>query len=147
MFAEDFGVFQKFAARDHGVKLGVRHKIITFPTGFSRAARPGGNGNGAHRPGKLQDFLDQSRLTRTRRPGHDEHERCNGLLRAHSMFCTCSRSFSISARISSDNPVIASASVSTPGVLDSMVFASRCISWSKKSSFLPSSPAPSTRFQ
>jgi len=37
------------------------------------------------------------------------------------MFCTCSRNFSISARISSDSAVMVSASLSTPGVFESIV--------------------------
>src|SRR5206468_12616160 len=59
------------------------------------------------------------------RSRNDHHQRRKFLPLAHSMFCTCSRSFSISALISSASPVIASASFSTPGVLDNRVFASR----------------------
>src|SRR5258707_472677 len=55
------------------------------------------------------------------------------------MFCTCSRSFSISALMSRANPLIASASLSTPAVFDSSVFASRCVSCTSKSSFFPTS--------
>ena len=71
---------------------------------------------------------------------------CCAVLNRHSTFCACSRSFSMSDLTSSARPVIARPSDSTPGVLDSSVFASRCISCNRKSSFLPASPAPASSF-
>ena len=58
------------------------------------------------------------------------------------MFCTCSRSFSISDLISSASCVISRPSASLPGVFESSVLVSRCISCRRKSSFLPTSAAP-----
>ena len=60
--------------------------------------------------------------------------------RRHSMFCTCSRAFSISAFIASPSSVIFRASPASPEVLESSVLASRFISCNRKSSFLPTSP-------
>ena len=50
------------------------------------------------RAGKLQNLLHERGFARTGRPGNDQDQR---LRLAHSMFCTCSRSFSISDLISS----------------------------------------------
>src|SRR5260370_8276860 len=146
MLAEDLGVPEKIVALDHAPEFRVGNEIITLPAGLGRAARPGGAGNGRHRSGQLQNFLHQRRLPRTGRSGHDQHQRCNLVRGGHSMFCTCSRSFSISARISSDKPVMSSASLSPPGVLQSLLFASRSIPFKSKSNFLPSSPPPSPTF-
>jgi hypothetical protein len=52
----------------------------------------------------------------------------------YSMSWTLSRNFSTSALISRAKPVIARASLSTPGVLESIVLTSRCISCNRKSS-------------
>src|SRR5262249_11683412 len=137
MPAEYTRVLQEFAAGDHGVEFRFGHVSIAFPGGLGRAAWPGGARNGLHRPRNLENFLYQSRFPGTRGSRNDEHQRFKFGGR-HSMFWTCSRNFSISARISKQSPVIARASDSTPGVLESMVFASRCISCNRKSSFLPS---------
>src|SRR5208282_925157 len=144
MLPEDTRVFQKFTPGDHGVKLSFGDEIITFSSGLGRPPGPGSTRYGRHRPRKLQYLLYQRRFSRARRAGNNQQQRRKPVLLAHSMFCTCSRNFSISAFISRAIPVIASASLSTPGVFESMVFASRCISCSRKSSFLPSSPAPSS---
>ena len=40
MFSEDARIFEEFAAGDHGVELRFGYKIIAFPAGFGRAARP-----------------------------------------------------------------------------------------------------------
>ena len=59
------------------------------------------------------------------------------------MFCTCSRNFSISDLISSAQARdFQSFALRCPGVFESSVFDSRCISCSRKSSFLPTSAAP-----
>src|SRR5690348_11681429 len=42
VIAEDARIFQKLTAGDHGIEFRFRDKIIAFPGGFGRAARPGG---------------------------------------------------------------------------------------------------------
>src|SRR5262249_28509632 len=137
MFAEDPGVFEKFAARHHGIEVRLCNEIITLPAGLRRAARPCSTGNRRHSARQLENLLHQRGFAGAGGARDNQNQRRASSLCAHSMFCTCSRSFSISALISSAKPVIARASLSTPGVLESMVLASRCISWRRKSSFLP----------
>src|SRR5690242_9543618 len=128
MFSEDPGVLEKLAARHHGVEFRLCNEIITFPARLRRAARPCSTGNRRHGSRQLENPLHQRGFAGAGWPRDNQNQRCARSLGAHSMFCTCSRSFSISALISSANPVIARASLSTPGVLESIVFASRCIS-------------------
>src|SRR4029077_9123009 len=58
----------------------------------------------------------------------------------HSTFCTCSRDFSISDFMMRPISVIFSASPARPEVFESSVWASRFISCSRNSSFLPIPP-------
>src|SRR5690348_4262669 len=62
MLAEYPGIFEEFAAGNHGAELGFRDEIIAFSTRFGRAAGPGGAGNGLHGPRHLQNPLHQSGL-------------------------------------------------------------------------------------
>src|SRR5262249_41935129 len=144
MSAKDSRVFQKFAAGHHRFEFLFGDEIITLAPGLRRAARPRSARTGSHCAWHVQETLNQSGFPRARWAGHDQDQRGQRLLCVHSMFWTCSRNFSISALISRPMLVMVRASLSTPGVLESMVLASRCISCSRKSSFLPSSPAPSS---
>src|SRR5208283_3187441 len=146
IFAEHLRIFQKITTLDHGVEFRLGDEIITFSTGFGRPAHPGSTRHRRHGSRQLQNFLHQRAFAGPRWPGDNQDQRRDSSLVAHSMFWTCSRNFSISALISRAKPVMVSASLSTPGVFDSMVLASRCISCNRKSSFFPSSPAPSSNF-
>src|SRR4029077_13087126 len=139
--SEHLCIFQKFAARHHLLEVFLGDEIVPLAVAFRTARRPRGAGNREHRSRKLQNFFHQRGFPRTGRPGDDQHQR---LRCAHSMFCTCSRSFSISDLISSARRVISSPSASLPGVFESSVFVSRWISCSRKSSFLPISEAPAS---
>src|SRR5262249_54594421 len=126
----------------HFLELRLGDKIVPFAGAFRPAWGARGGRNRQHGAGQLQNFLHERGFARTRGAGNDEDERL-GL--AHSMFCTCSRIFSISALMPSASSVISRLSASLPGVLERSVFASRCISWSRKSSFLPTSDAAASR--
>ena len=89
----------------------------------------------------LAQFVGERRLARTGRRRDDEDDS------AHSRFCTCSRAFSISDFMARPSSVMRSASPATPVVFDNRVLASRFISCSRKSSFLPTSPPPSSSEQ
>src|SRR6202158_4080826 len=146
VLSENAGVFQKLPGANPAIEFLFGNKIIPFSGAFRGAGRPGCAGYGKHRTRHFQHFLHQRGLARPRRSGNDEHQRLLCLCQRHSTFCACSRSFSISDFTSSARLVIASPSDSTPGVLDSNVFASRCISCKRKSSFLPASPALASNF-
>src|SRR5579864_4867086 len=142
--AEDVGVFQKFVRGDHLFKFFAANKVILFlvllaSAWSSRRVRD----RKIEIRNQFQQLGHQCGFTRTRRRGDDEDQRLvrNG---THSRFCTCSRDFSISAFMARPASVIFSASPARPEVFDSNVFASRFISWSKKSSFLPASPPASS---
>src|SRR5579872_1466393 len=145
MLAEDAGVLQKLPGAHPAVEFLFGYKIIPFSVTFRVPRRPRGARYREHGPRHFQHFLHQRGFPRPGRAGDDENERLLCGCERHSTFCACSRSFSISDFTSSASPVIANPSDSTPGVLDSSVLASRCISWSRKSSFFPASPAPASR--
>src|ERR1039458_9021535 len=86
----------------------------------------------------LEQFVHQRGFTRTRWRGNNVND-------AHSRFCTCSRDFSISDFISKPISVTFKASPARPEVFESRVFASRFISCSRKSIFLPTSPSWSSK--
>src|ERR1700719_230998 len=146
MPAEDLRVFEEFSTRDHRLELIRGDEIITLPAGLSRPAHPSSTRSGSHGSRHLQQTLHQRGFSRARRTRNNQNQRRENLGITHSMFCTCSRNFSISAFTSRPMPVICRASLSTPGVLESMVLASRCISCRRKSSFLRGSPALSNSF-
>src|SRR5580692_3306125 len=139
ILAEHLSVFQEFAAFDHLLELTLGNKIVPLAVALRLARRPSGTRNRQQGAGDLQNLLHQGRFSGTRGAGDDQHQRRS---LAHSMFCTCSRNFSISDLISRPRRVMSRPAASLPGVLESNVFDSRCISWSRKSSFLPTSEAP-----
>src|SRR6185437_15087227 len=132
--AEHVGVFQELAACNHLLEILNGHKEILAPVLLAAARSAGGVGDGevqVRHP--LSQLVYKRGLARARRRGNDVHG-------AHSMFWTCSRDFSISAFMASPSCVMRRASPATPVVLESRVLASRFISCSRKSSFLPTSP-------
>src|ERR1700732_655304 len=135
---EHLRVFQEISALHHFLKLRLGDKIVPLAVALRLARHPRGARNRQHGAGQLQNLFHQGGLPRARGSGDDEHQRVRF---AHSMFCTCSRNFSISDLISSASRVISRPSRSFPGVFESRVLASRCISCSRKSSFLPASEA------
>src|SRR5437868_4883120 len=139
VIAENFGMFQEFAPADHLFEFGYRNEKIFEAVSFTAAGRARCVGDGKIQIGdQLADLCNERGFTRARGRRND----VNG---AHSIFCTCSRDFSISAFIARPSSVILRASPATPLVFDSSVLASRFISWSRKSSFLPTSPLVSRR--
>src|SRR5882672_587504 len=144
MFTEDSSVFQKLTLAGPAVKFLFGNKIIPFSGAFRGPRRTRGAGYRKHRPRNIQHLRHQRGFSRTGWPGDNEHQRQMRLGYRHSTFCACSRSFSMSDFTSSAKVVIARPSDSTPGVLESKVLASRCISCKRKSNFLPASPAPAS---
>src|SRR5581483_10129063 len=137
--AEYVGMLQEFIPRHHFLEFRTRHKeifssILLLATRIARGVRD--------REIEAWDepfhFIDQCRFAESRGRGNDVN-------RAHSRFCTCSRAFSISDLIARPISVIFSASPASPEVFESKVLASRFNSWSRKSSFLPTSPPWSSR--
>src|SRR5271156_264478 len=139
VLAENTRILKKLTAVDHLLECGFRYEIVTLATALRLAGGPCRARHRAQDVGKLQNLLHQGGFSGTRGAGDDQHQRV-GL--SHSMFCTCSRNFSISDFISRPRRVILRPSASLPGVFESRVFDSRCISCSRKSSFLPTSVAP-----
>src|SRR5580704_5772069 len=142
VLSEHLRVLQEIPALHHFLKLRLGDKIVPLAVTLRLARHPRGARNRQHGTGQLQYLFHQGGLPRAGRPGDDEHQR---LRFAHSMFCTCSRNFSISDLISSASRVISRPSPPLPGVFESRVFASRCISWSRKSSFFPASEELASR--
>ena len=136
-------VFQKFTPDGHGLKLRIGDEIITFSV--APVARWG---LVVHEIEGIVPGSSSTFCTNVDFPEPDGPETINSsggspffsLIRCSAPVPGMFRFLFDLQRI----PVIASASLSTPGVLESMVFASRCISCSRKSSFLPNSPAPSS---
>ena len=98
-------------------------------------------------PGSSRRLGNERGFARTAGAGDDEDDWLARRRHDHSMFCACSRNFSISDLISRARSVMARPEASTPGVLERRVLASRCISCKRKSSFLPISPPVSRVFQ
>src|SRR5712692_9286546 len=140
ILAEDAGVLKELALRHHALEFGLGKKIIPFPRALRGARLSRGARDGKHRARQLEELFHQGGFPGARGPRDDQYQRLLRFRHLHSTFCTCSRSFSISDLTSSPRSVMANPSASIPGVFESMVFASRCISCSRKSSFLPSSP-------
>src|SRR5580700_1883754 len=132
--AEHVRMFEELIFLHHLLELGTRHEEIFSSVLLCPSWRPRGVRNRKLQPRyDFARFVHQRRFARTRR--------CrNNVDRGHSRFCTCSRAFSISAFIDNPSSVIFMASPAKPEVLDSRVLASRFISCSRKSSFLPTSP-------
>src|SRR5690348_11013393 len=127
-------MFQELIIADHGLELFGLNEEILLPVMFAPAGRARRVGDGEVQVGNdLAELVDQGRLARSRRRRNDEYD-------AHSTFCTCSRAFSISDLMAKPISVILRASPASPDVLDIRVLASRFISWSRKSNFLPTSP-------
>src|SRR5207244_2901225 len=140
VISKDVGVLEELIFGDHAFEFVARDEIIFAAILLTAAGRPRGVGDGeVEVVDDLADLIDQGRLSRTRRRRDDEDERF------HSTFCTCSRDFSISDFMASPNSVMRSPSPLTPAVFESSVLASRFISCSRKSSFLPTSPFSSSR--
>src|SRR3984957_16658773 len=141
IFAKDLRVFQKLAAGHHALELRLGNEIVPFAGAFRPTRGARGGRNSQHGVGELQNLLNERGLSRARWPGNDQDQ---WLRLAHSIFCTCSRIFSISPLIPSASSVISRLSFSLPGVFERSVLASRCISCRRKSSFLPTSDAPAS---
>src|SRR4029077_3230375 len=136
--AIELGMFEKFIFADHFFKFGRRHEEVLPSVLLAGARRPGGVRDGEFQTRhNLAHLIYQRRLART-------GWRRNDVDATHSMFCTCSRAFSISVLIASPISVIFSASPARPEVFESNVLASRFISCKRKSSFLPTSPSCSS---
>src|SRR5260370_3151606 len=137
--AENVGMFEQFIFANPFLKLLTGHEIIFAAVLFGAARLASGVRNGKFQVGNLlPDFIDQRGLARSGRRGDDED-------RSHySMFCTSWRPFSISDFMAKPASLMRSASPARPEVLESRVLASRFISCSRKSSFLPISPFSSS---
>src|SRR5579863_7349371 len=132
-------MFQKFVGGDHLLEVFARYEEVLFAILLTAAQRPRGVGDRKIETRRHREqHVDERRLARSRGRRNDIDD---GLVGAHSRFCTCSRDFSISAFMARPASVIFSASPARPEVLESSVFASRFISCSRKSSFLPTSPS------
>src|SRR5882762_2414383 len=144
VIAEHFRVLEKFTPLHHPLKFCARNKVILFTVLFAPARKTGSVGDREIKVGnQLEEFRNQRGFTRARRR-RDDVDKWFAACRSHSRFCTCSRDFSISAFITSPASVIFKASPANPDVFESSVLASRFISCSRKSSFLPTSPPSSS---
>src|SRR5580704_3667284 len=147
------GVFQEFVGGDHLLKFLARDEVVLLA--ILLASTQGSRGVGdreietrCHR----EQYIDQGRFSRSGGCGDDVDDRFVRSIHSrvihsqigHSRFCTCSRDFSISAFMARPASVMLSASPARPEVFESSVFASRFISCSRKSSFLPISPPSSS---
>src|SRR5450830_1270596 len=134
----------------HRIEFGLGHKEVLASVLFLAAGRPGGvRHGGLDTRVQLQQRLHKAGLAGPAGGGHDKqvswviHDEVRGWvgLGAYSMFWTCSRICSISTFMSTLMRVSSRAADFEPRVL-----ASRCSSWIRKSSRLPSSPPlPSRR--
>lgn len=85
--AEDFGMFKKLAAADHGLEVVYAGEVVVDAIGFTRTGGAGGMGNGyADKWQVIQQGLDQTGFAGTRRGGNDVKGAC--ALSAH--VCSCS---------------------------------------------------------
>src|SRR5581483_12206267 len=110
-------MFQKLVAREHVLELRTRDKIVfaSLPFTSPRGSRGIGDGEFQVRH-NFANALHQRGFARSRGRRNDKYLR-------HSMFCTCSRAFSMSAFIPSPASVIFSASPARPAVFESRVLA------------------------
>src|SRR5580658_7167328 len=152
-------VLEKFVVHDHGLKFLFGHKGIFLAVLFAATRRARGvRDREIQIMNHLEQFIHQRGFARAGRrrnnvdDAHSEKAHSNDVhsnnvhsKKAHSRFCTCSRDFSISDFISRPISVTFKASPAKPEVFESMVLASRFISWSRKSIFLPTSPLWSSK--
>src|SRR5208337_654723 len=132
--SKNLRVLQKLIGCDHGFKFFPGDEKIFLAVLFASPRRARCvRDREVQMTNHLEQFVHQRGFARTRGRGNNVND-------AHSRFCTCSRDFSISDFISSPISVIFKASPARPEVFESSVLASRFISCSRKSSFLPTSP-------
>mmetsp|Transcript_60043 Transcript_60043/g.142152 ORF Transcript_60043/g.142152 Transcript_60043/m.142152 type:complete len:345 (-) Transcript_60043:389-1423(-) len=134
--AVHLGPLEELAASRHRAELVGRDEPVLAPVLFLAARRTRGVRDRDRQPGvQLQQCLDQAGLAGA--TGRRDDEEIAGIFhgRAYSMFWTCSRICSIATFISTEIFVSSRAADLEPRVL-----ASRCNSWIRKSSRLPSSP-------
>src|SRR5690606_6605040 len=118
-------VLEEVAGRHHPLEFGRADEVVVLVVALARARRARGEGNGQADVGVArQAGVDDARLARARRRRDDE----KGPAHAHSMFCACSRIWSISTLSST-----AAAEVRASTDFDPRVFASRLNSCSRKS--------------
>src|SRR5215469_4279801 len=137
--AEHVGVLEELVVAHHAFEFLAGNKeifapVLLAPPGLARSV----GDREIQALDQAAQLIDQGRFSGARWRRDDED-------RAHSTFCTCSRDFSISDLMDRPISVICSASPARPEVFDSRVLASRFISCSRKSSFLPTSPPSSSR--
>src|SRR5262249_29679255 len=116
-------------------KLFPLNEMIGLAVDFEPAGPPGRIGDGKR---QLGDLIHQTRhesgFSGARRSRDDEYRR-------HSMLRDCSRIRSISALAANPRSVRVRPVSPSPPVLERIVFVSRFISCSRKSSFFPVSPS------
>src|SRR5262245_12842806 len=155
--------FKKLVAGEHRFELFPAHEMITFPFLLVSPGRPRGVGDAEH---EARDSFDQpvheGGFTAAGGGGDDKDGRHEGRLPgsrcglcvlsacrryvriSYSRFRLCSRILSISLLAASARSVIVSPRSPNPPVFERTVLDSRFISWRRKSSFLPTSPFPSS---
>src|ERR1700757_3252656 len=137
------GMLEKFSGTHHLVEFFAGNEVVLLAILLTASGSARGKRDGEFKiRNQLEQFVDQGRLPRAGWRRDDVDQRPVGW--AHSRFCTCSRDFSISAFMARPASVIFSASPASPEVFESRVLASRFISCSRKSSFLPISPPSSS---
>src|SRR5207248_702411 len=133
--AKHIGIFKEFVVPDHSFELIAGYKVVFTAVLLASPGRARGIGNGKLQVrNKFAELIHQRGFPGAGWGGDNVENP------AHSMFCTCSRHFSISDFISRPNSVMRSPSPATPEVFESRVLASRLSSCKRKSSFLPTSP-------
>src|SRR5271168_5419231 len=139
IIAENLRVFEEFTFREALFELVPRDEKILLAVHFlsARGSRRIGDGKA-----KIGNSLDQpvcqGGFSGARRGGNNEDG-------GHSRFRDCSRTFSMAAFAPSASSVIFRPASPAPLVFERIVLVSRFISWSRKSSFLPTSPPASSR--
>src|ERR1051326_8945054 len=103
-------MLKKFVASGHFVEQVSRNEEVLLAIFFITAWSTRGVRNGKIQVGDdLAHFLHQGRFSRS-------GGRRNNVDRAHSMFCTCSRAFSMSDLMDNPDSVIFKASPASPDV-------------------------------
>src|SRR5690242_15637399 len=137
---KDNCVFQELIFANHLPELftGDEEVFASILFGTTRLAGRVGDRELKVRHGAADDG-NQRGFPRSGGRRDDEH------IHHYSIFCTCSRAFSMSDFMASPASVILAASPANPEVLESRVLASRFISCKRKSIFLPTSPLVSSK--
>src|SRR5690606_39158832 len=128
--------FEQLAGLQHAVELGVAHEPVVLAALLEAPCLPRGRGNRENQVRvPLHQRPRQTRLPRPARRG--DHHRERPAPHTHSTFSICSRRRSTSFLI-----VTTSCSIAASFAFEPMVFASRCISCTRKPSRLPTGSPP-----